>query len=153
MDFLNSGSLDFTTVVVIRYSRSKKKSPPDAVSLLAIRYIASDKMARKHWYFSYFSTKTYVVVAIRSALHNIGFHGEINKILCRYPLLTGAKKCLLHRQVGSFGWRTNSFLVLKTLGSKFIASDKSSFQEVIFLLFHVNKLWWAPIAWWIGVDS
>ena len=45
-------------------------------------------------YFAYFSMNIYVMVFVRSALltstHKICFRGEIRKILCGYPLLSGA---------------------------------------------------------------
>ena len=51
---------------------------------------------QKYWYFSYFSTKTYVVgthwkrlsKALLMSTHNICFHGEIRKIFTWYPLLS-----------------------------------------------------------------
>ena len=68
--------------------------------------IALDKTlfsTKNYWYFSYFSTKTYVVVLIRSAsvcgasneYHNICFHGEIRKLFTGYPLLSRLMKVML----------------------------------------------------------
>ena len=70
------------------------------VSYLQIRHFFQQKStdgiffsAKKYWYFSYFSTKTYTVGTYQKCLceallistHSICFHVEIRKILCGCP--------------------------------------------------------------------
>ena len=62
---------------------------------------------QKYWYFSYFSTKTYIVgthqkhlgEALLMSTHNICFRGEIRKIITWYALLSRPMKEMIREEV------------------------------------------------------